>query len=69
MKTANLLLVGLFSVLAACSDGEEGAGPKSSTQEPLLKAQREVLEKAKGVSVLLQDAVDKQNLIIDEQAK
>ncbi len=58
-----------LSLLSACSGGAEDSDSKLSAQDPIFKAQREGLEKAKGVEALLQDAADKQKLVIDEQTK
>jgi hypothetical protein len=69
VKLAGLLFVSSVSLLSACSAGEGDSDSKSSAQASIFKVQREALEKAKGVELLLQEAADKQQLMIDEQTK
>ena len=58
MKTT-LLILGLTSLLAACSPGDPD--PK------IAEDQREVMDKAQGVEDVLQQSADKNSRQVDEQ--
>tara|TARA_R110002167_G_scaffold45323_4_gene136123 strand:- start:81 stop:296 length:216 start_codon:yes stop_codon:yes gene_type:complete len=59
----------LLIFIGGCSGGEDTNVQAPPKQDQLFQVQADALEKAKGVEQMLQDAADKQRLMIEEQAK